>query len=295
MEEFERNEVEIWPAVAWSMSRRKQFAYCPEAYFLHYGARGWIDFWDARAQRQLECLKQLKSIALWLDAVWSEIFFEYCYHCHTGGSQAALESDLRSIAQRKLSYLRFSLQGRCWEQDPKRPNIAEFYYGEMALEEVMGRCTDLLNAKIDVFLASNLCRRILSMSGSAFKVIAEPAHVALDGVKIYCRISAAFYERTGKLNLLLRSDSPENDHLRSVVGKYIGWQYFMLLPEKVSCLFYRQSDGADYILSDEELNIARSVKQIEAESLEFLQSLQPHEIKIGEKCCNCRFKGYCGA
>ena len=102
MEEFERNEVEIWPAVAWSMSRRKQFAYCPEAYFLHYGARGWIDFWDARAQRQLECLKQLKSIALWLDAVWSEIFFEYCYHCHTGGSQAALESDNRKINAKSI-------------------------------------------------------------------------------------------------------------------------------------------------------------------------------------------------
>ncbi|MEG2076773.1 MAG: hypothetical protein RRY34_09745, partial [Victivallaceae bacterium] len=111
MEEFAAPEINLPLSPCWSMSRRKQFAYCPEAYYLYYGAAlNEVEFWDEAARRRLCHLKQLKSIQLWLDAVWNEMIFEYCYHFHVGGKMADLESDLRSIAQRKLSYLRFSLQ-----------------------------------------------------------------------------------------------------------------------------------------------------------------------------------------
>ena len=283
---------------SWSYTRHKIFKFCRRAYFYRYYAaqKGWDKFADPRSQliyRLKNLVKTENYVRNTVSKAISDVFLR-------GNKKNEKDFPLRNIyseLRQNLFRTRTDIENRCWEDDPKKTNLFEIYYGESP-DTVFGRIREYISGIILILSQGGLLSELSAIPYLQWKNFKLPLAFFLDGLNVWTAPDFVWTEE-GNTNVLFLRFRPDDESWRLPPGISVLAleNKFHIPPSRFRCRTFF-CNGHEIFEGYENLEKVRSL--IKESSSSMLSLLVPdgkaHEENFGraETCCSsCGFKEYC--
>ncbi|MBR0459759.1 MAG: PD-(D/E)XK nuclease family protein [Victivallales bacterium] len=205
---FEKRELKN--ELTWSVSRANLFQECPRAYYYnYYGSWGGWDFNAPAEARLLYTLKNIQTMILWAGGIVHELIKGALEKARETGVLPDVPTLQEAASQLMNSQWLDCIHGR-WRERPKSTNLDELYYGNGkqfgTLTRLPRSATDPIRERVQECLASfvhaPIVQEILATPAQQWVTIDTLDTFELEGIKIYCAIDFAFYDKEGFLNII---------------------------------------------------------------------------------------------
>lgn len=284
---------------SWSYSRCRIFKFCKRAYFYRYYAanNGWDKFADPYS-RVLYRLKNLVKTENYVRNLVSKTLSDVFTRGSKRGAKDFPLRDIYSALQKHIFHNRADIENRCWEEDPKKLNLFEVYYGEDP-DLVFGKIREHISDFVSKLSQCGLLSELASVPYLQWKNFTLPVVFSFNGLNVWTAPDFV-WSHEGHTNLLFLKSQRDEEAWRIVPGVSVMAleNNFHKPPSLCKCrTFFRE--GPEIFEGYESLEKVRSIIM---ESSSSMLSLLTGDGKANEEsfnraegnCPSCEFKEYCG-
>ena len=290
--------------LSWSPARHALFESCKRAYFLcYYMAQGAWDQYSHPLLRQCYIEKRLTTLPAWAGSVLNDAFSfaleKTARHPDSARAGEAVKAFLFETA-RLIAESAAQLRRREWQEDPKKLNLFEFYYGKAADDAFDAKAKELKAAAKD-FSCSDAAISAFAIDRNAWRRLKEFEPFRLCGMEAWAHPPLAWVieGRAHFLELKLGS-SVFSDSLAShaaMLDLLAASRFKTSRGTSVLHLAFPDGSSSDIMPDPAPLvKLASSSSQamralIRPDGFAHIADFPPNPDK--ERCGSCRFRGTC--